>query len=280
MNSISKTGIFALMVVLLGLYGCNQEQASDKKADAPKTETAEEATATETAESSEVAQTAEEVANNVVKEVEEVAEQAGEAVQEVTEQAGEVVKEVVNQAEETVSNVTQEASEASNEAAEATEEVVQEATETAEEATQEVAQATEEVSENTSVTAQNPEAILSAPETLQADTLEAARHDRRQSKIAYVGAWAGDANGCSLIDQGVYDGFAVITPNSIRMFEELCTIQGAPMNANSTVLEASCSAEGETNPSKIKIEMLNGENMKLAHEGTSGFELVRCWLPQ
>ena len=272
MNTLSKTGILALMVVMLGLYGCNQEQVSEKKAEAPKTETGEEATTTETtetAEGSEIAQTAEEVANNVAKEVEEVAEQAGEAV-----------KEVVNQAEETVSNVTQQVTDASNEVAETTEEVVQEGTETAEQATQEVAQATEEVSENTSVTAQNPEAILSAPETLQADTLEAARHDRSQSKIAYVGAWAGDANGCSLIDQGVYDGFAVITPNSIRMFEELCTIQGAPMNANSTVLEASCSAEGETNPSKIKIEMLNGENMKLAHEGTSGFELIRCWLPQ
>lgn len=130
-------------------------------------------------------------------------------------------------------------------------------------------------------TAQNPDAVLSPPEKLQEDTLLAARHDRSVSKIPYVGAWAADASGCALIDQGVYDGFAVITASTIRQFEEGCTYLPPENASNVHELQATCQAEGETSERVIRIEMVNSENLKLTNiEGREGFDLIRCNLPR
>lgn len=126
----------------------------------------------------------------------------------------------------------------------------------------------------------NPDAILSSPDHLLADTIDAAQHDRTESKIAYIGAWASDARGCGQIDQDVYDGFVIVTPTQVRSFEEICEIKAAPMQSNPTTLNAMCSAEGETYESKFIIEMVRGGEMKFKHEGTSGFNLIRCQLPR
>jgi hypothetical protein len=131
-----------------------------------------------------------------------------------------------------------------------------------------------------SVTPDNPDAVLSALGLLQPDTIAAAMHDRSASGLALVGAWAGSPDGCALIDQGVYDGFAVFTPTSIRMFEEVCTFAPPEAGASSYMLDATCSAEGETHPATLSITMENSQLMKLVMaEGTSGFDLLRCHLP-
>lgn len=129
-----------------------------------------------------------------------------------------------------------------------------------------------------SITPDNPDAVLSPRANLQRDTIEAATHDRRTSKIAYIGTWASSAQGCSNIDQNTYDGFAVITTRHIRTFEEVCQIDAKPMSSNPETFTALCSAEGQGYKSKMTIEMLNGQSMKLRHEGTSGFNLIRCHL--
>ncbi len=130
-----------------------------------------------------------------------------------------------------------------------------------------------------SVTAENPEAVLSSPSKLRPDTLEAARHDRSQSKIAYVGAWAGLASQCKQIDTSVYDGFVVITPTSLRQFEEGCIINGKPLASNSEVIVAACKAEGQTYKSSYRIEMVNAQTMIFGLEGRNKTTMTRCRLP-
>lgn len=129
------------------------------------------------------------------------------------------------------------------------------------------------------VTPDNPEAVLSSIDTLMPDTIQAARINRNETNIPYTGVWASNAKGCAQIDQDVYDGFAVITLETVRTFEEVCEISAETPQSNPVTLDASCSAEGETNPSRLIIEMVNGQNIKLKHEGTAGFELTRCQLP-
>ena len=131
-----------------------------------------------------------------------------------------------------------------------------------------------------SLTPENPQAVLASQSNLQPDTIEAALHNRGQSKIAYIGVWASSPDGCRLIDQGVYDGFAVITTNHIRTFEEVCQVTTRPMLQNPETLDALCSAEGQASKSRMTIEMVNSQSMKLKHEGTSGFNLTRCHLPK
>lgn len=131
---------------------------------------------------------------------------------------------------------------------------------------------------STRVAADNPDANLAASDKLQADTLEAAKHDRTKSKIAYIGVWAASAPGCAKIDQDVYDSFAVITPSQVRQFEEVCAIKAAPLTSNTTILEARCSAEGETRKGTIRIEMLNGQSMMFSHGDGKPYPLYRCHL--
>lgn len=137
-----------------------------------------------------------------------------------------------------------------------------------------------EPKQETRVTAENPDAILSDSSKLQADTLAAATHKRSESKIAYIGVWAGDASGCKQIDQDVYDSFAVITPKSVRQFEEACLIEAAQITSNVTVLESSCTAEGETRKGTIRIEMINGQSMMFSHDDGKPYPLTRCHLPR
>ncbi len=132
-----------------------------------------------------------------------------------------------------------------------------------------------------SITPDNPEAILQPKNRLQEDTIVAAEHDRNESGIPYIGVWAASAPGCSLIDQGAYDSFAVITPSGIRQFEEVCTYVPRESASNLHEMVATCRAEGETATHVKRIEMVNGQNLKLSNiEGRAGFDLIRCNLPR
>lgn len=133
----------------------------------------------------------------------------------------------------------------------------------------------------TAMTAENPDAVLQARSKLQEDTIVAVEHDRSESKVPYIGVWAASAPGCALIDQGVYDSFAVITPSGIRQFEEVCTYVPRESASNLHELVATCRAEGETSTHVKRIEMIHGQSLKLSNiEGRPGFDLIRCNLPR
>lgn len=134
---------------------------------------------------------------------------------------------------------------------------------------------------STRMTAENPDAVLQPAAKLAKDTQEAATHDRRQSKLPYIGAWAASAQGCAQIDQSVYDSFAVITPTSIRQFEEFCTYSPPPTTSNVHRLNVTCTAEGETSKRVITIEMVNGQTMRFQNSTPDGrtWEMYRCHLP-
>lgn len=127
--------------------------------------------------------------------------------------------------------------------------------------------------------AEDPDAVTPPLSLLQKDTVEALQHDRRTSGLAYVGVWAATAQGCAMIDQTAYDGFAVITPSSVRQFEERCETSEASRQGNRIVLAAKCSAEGETTSRTVDITMKNAYAMHLSNDPrTQGFHLVRCHL--
>ena len=134
---------------------------------------------------------------------------------------------------------------------------------------------------STSVAAENPDAVLQTANKLARDTQEAATHDRSQSKLPYIGAWAASAQGCAQIDQTVYDSFAVITPTSIRQFEESCTYSPPPTTSNVHRLDVTCTAEGETSRRVITIEIVTGQTIRFQNSTPSGrtWEMYRCHLP-
>ncbi len=124
-------------------------------------------------------------------------------------------------------------------------------------------------------------ALLSPAAKLAPDTLEAAMHDNKASKIPYIGVWAADDAGCAKIDQGVYDSFAVITAKTIRQFEENCTINAAPPASNPVALQATCSAEGAKTSRKISLLTTAIGGLQIINKpGVKPVEYVRCELPK
>lgn len=125
----------------------------------------------------------------------------------------------------------------------------------------------------------NLDAVLPPESLLRKDTLAALRHDRSQSKLAYVGVWASNGDKCAMMDQTSFEGFAVITPDSIRRSNETCEIsQGKPGSAVAS-LDAICKARGrKTTSKKISIRMLSSRELYLGMSGTPGTAMVRCRL--
>lgn len=132
-----------------------------------------------------------------------------------------------------------------------------------------------------SATPDNPEAMLSSADKLEGDTLESVAFERGPGKPPYVGVWAASPSGCALIDQDVYDSFAVITPDAIRQFEEICSYTPSPATSNVHHLDATCQAEGETSNRVITIEMTNSQTITFQNqEGGNSWEMFRCNLPR
>lgn len=132
------------------------------------------------------------------------------------------------------------------------------------------------LNENDTVTA-----LLSPEAKLSSDTIEAVRHDRKASKIPYIGAWAADDAGCAKIDQGPYDSFTVITPKSFRQFEENCAIKAAATEDNPVSVDAACTAEGETTKRKITLLITAIGSLQVVNgAGAKPVEYVRCELPR
>ncbi len=123
-------------------------------------------------------------------------------------------------------------------------------------------------------------ALLQPASKLKPDTVEAARHDTKASKIPYIGAWAADDAGCAKIDQEAYKSFAVITPKSIRQFEENCTITATPPEDNPTSVKASCTASGASSARKITLLVTAIGGLQIVNKpGATPVEYVRCQFP-
>ena len=131
-------------------------------------------------------------------------------------------------------------------------------------------------------TAVDLDAVLPPQSLLREDTVTALTHDRSQSRLGYVGVWATDGDKCAMMDQTPFDGFAVITPDSIRMSSAACTIEPGQPGATSVRFDATCKAKGrKTTQRAISVQMLNSRNLYLtAAPGEPAVSMVRCRLQQ
>jgi hypothetical protein len=127
----------------------------------------------------------------------------------------------------------------------------------------------------------DPGPVTPPAQVLQEDTVEALRHDRRQSGLPYVGVWAADAAGCRKMDQTTYDLFAVITPTTVRQFEESCTYERQSAQGGTFSFAASCEAEGAKSERTIGITMVNDKSLLLQNIPTRpGTTMIRCRLQE
>lgn len=126
------------------------------------------------------------------------------------------------------------------------------------------------------------DAVLPPQSLLAEDTVTALTHDRSESRLSYVGVWATDGDKCAMMDQTQFDGFAVITPDSIRQSGGACTFgQGQP-GSDTVGLDATCGAKGKKTTKKaMTVQMLSSQSMRLADPaGSPGVTMVRCRLLQ
>ncbi|MBU4530207.1 MAG: hypothetical protein KUA43_06165 [Hoeflea sp.] len=122
----------------------------------------------------------------------------------------------------------------------------------------------------------NLDAVLPPESLLREDTLTALSHDRNASRLAYVGVWATDGDRCAMMDQTDFEGFAVITPDSIRQSSGTCTFAQPAPGETSVLLNATCKAGGNRT---VSIQMLNSQTMHLSTApGQPGAQMVRCRL--
>ncbi|WP_417407883.1 hypothetical protein [Hoeflea sp.] len=126
----------------------------------------------------------------------------------------------------------------------------------------------------------NLDAVLPPESLLREDTRAALHHDRSQSRLAYVGVWASDGDKCAMMDQTVFQGFAVITPDSIRRSGETCEISRGQPGSAANQLDATCKARGQNAIRRsISIQMLSSRQMRLSTgSDAAGSTMVRCRL--
>jgi len=128
----------------------------------------------------------------------------------------------------------------------------------------------------------NLDAVLPPQSLLRDDTVVALTHDRGESRLAYVGVWATDGDKCAMMDQTAFQGFAVITPESIRRSGETCTFESGEPGSAVTRLDATCKASGrKTTKRSITLQMLSSRSLYLSTAPNNpGVAMVRCRLLQ
>ncbi|MCY0146286.1 hypothetical protein OEG84_00770 [Hoeflea sp. G2-23] len=125
----------------------------------------------------------------------------------------------------------------------------------------------------------DPDAVLPPQVLLREDTVTALTHNRSQSRLAYVGVWAVDADHCAMMDQTRFEGFAVITPDSLRQPGETCSFEPGAPGEGSVRVEASCKRNRKTSQRPILLEMLNSQSLVLSNDADGpGTKMIRCHL--
>ncbi len=125
----------------------------------------------------------------------------------------------------------------------------------------------------------DPDAVLPPQVLLREDTVTALTHNRSQSRLAYVGVWAVDADHCAMMDQTSFEGFAAITPDSLRQPGETCSFEPGAPGEGSVRLEASCTRNRKISNRPILVEMLNSQSMVLSNDADRpGTRMIRCHL--
>lgn len=128
-------------------------------------------------------------------------------------------------------------------------------------------------------TPKNFHSLMPPQSLLRDDTIEAASHDRAASRLAYVGVWAKSGEACAMMDQTAFEGYAVLTPGTLRQSGETCTFDQGEPEQGYLQFEASCKAERNTRTRQITVYMQDSEKMQLGIEGTAR-SLTRCHLPE
>lgn len=187
---------------------------------------------------------------------EEAADRASRALEDAApalERAGEVVDELVNRAISDFETAINELERRIEEADGTEEEVVSE-----------------------------PDAVLAPSEQLNADTRAAARAVAAGVGPDYVGVWAGEPSACAMVDQeAVEEMFAVITPTTIRRYENVCNFDSEPVVDGAATVNASCIAEGNTEEREIRFTLPTPGVLQIGNsEQPDLAELVRCHLPE
>mgnify|MGYP000218120715 CR=1 FL=1 len=127
----------------------------------------------------------------------------------------------------------------------------------------------------------DPGAVTPPEMVLQKDSVEALKHDRRQSGLAYVGVWASDEAGCRKMDQTPFEGYAVITPTTLRQPDETCSYEQATGQGGTFTLAASCERDGATSQRTIAITMVNPKSLLLQNRADQpGTTMIRCHLQE
>ncbi|MEP3438913.1 MAG: hypothetical protein ABJN75_19345 [Hoeflea sp.] len=124
------------------------------------------------------------------------------------------------------------------------------------------------------------DAVLPPQSLLRDDTIAALTHDRNQSRLGYVGVWATDGDKCAMMDQTAFEGFAVITPDSIRRSSGTCTFEPGTPGETSARFDATCKARKKTTVKQsYSVQMLNSETLYLGTApDKSATRMVRCRL--
>jgi hypothetical protein len=126
----------------------------------------------------------------------------------------------------------------------------------------------------------DPEALLSPPDQLRADTRAAARAHPAGIGPAYVGVWALNADECGRIDREAVENFAVITPTTIRRSEAVCNFDATEMVDAKATVTASCIAEGEVEERQITFSMPSEDSLSIDTAPVSiAVQFFRCHLP-
>ena len=95
------------------------------------------------------------------------------------------------------------------------------------------------------------DAVLPPQALLRDDTMTALTHDRSESRLGYVGVWATDGDKCAMMDQTAFEGFAVITPESIRQSAGSCTFEQSAPGETMARLDATCKLSSRQTVSRI-----------------------------
>jgi len=81
-----------------------------------------------------------------------------------------------------------------------------------------------------------------------------------------------------MMDQTAFDGFAVITPGTLRHPGETCSFEPGAPGQGYLQGEASCTVGRKTIKRDFSVEMLSRSALRLSIDGADQ-NLVRCHLP-